>query len=91
MDEIKRVISYIKSCREAGIDVIITVDKTRSHLILNALEKQIPKQPKNIKKITFRGSLRKYFKNGECPCCNAYVDTDDDSNVCSKCGQKLDW
>lgn len=28
MDEIKRVISYIKSCREAGIDVIITVDKT---------------------------------------------------------------
>lgn len=36
--EIKRVISYIRSCRDAGIDTTITIDKTRNHLILNALE-----------------------------------------------------
>lgn len=36
MDEVKRVISYIKSCRDAGIDVTITIDKKRSHLVLNA-------------------------------------------------------
>ncbi len=36
--EIKRVISYIRSCREAGIDTTITIDKNRSHFILNALE-----------------------------------------------------
>lgn len=36
--EIKRVISYIRSCRDAGIDTTITIDKSRNHLILNALE-----------------------------------------------------
>lgn len=36
--EIKRVISYIRSCRNAGIDTTITIDKSRNHLILNALE-----------------------------------------------------
>ena len=36
--EIKRVISYIRSCREAGIDTTITLDKDKSHFILNALE-----------------------------------------------------
>ncbi len=36
--EIKRVISYIRSCRKAGIDTTITIDKSRSHFILNTLE-----------------------------------------------------
>ena len=36
--EVKRVISYIRSCRNAGIDTTITIDKSRNHLILNALE-----------------------------------------------------
>lgn len=36
--EIKRVISYIRSCRNAGIDTTITIDKSRNHFILNALE-----------------------------------------------------
>lgn len=36
--EIKRVISYIRSCRNAGIDTTITIDKYRNHFILNALE-----------------------------------------------------
>ena len=36
--EINRVIKYIRSCREAGIDTTITIDKSRNHFILNALE-----------------------------------------------------
>lgn len=36
--EIQRVISYIRSCIEAGIDTTITIDKSRNHFILNALE-----------------------------------------------------
>lgn len=36
--EIKRVISHIRSCRETGIDTTITLDKDKSHFILNALE-----------------------------------------------------
>lgn len=36
--EIQRVISYIRSCRDAGIDTTITIDKNRNHFILNALE-----------------------------------------------------
>lgn len=58
---------------------------------ITALEKQLEKQPKNIEKITFDGSIRGNFKNGECPCCRAYVDTDDDPNVCGECGQRLGW
>lgn len=36
--EIDRVIKYIRSCRKAGIDTNITIDKRRNHFILNALE-----------------------------------------------------
>ena len=36
--EIQRVVSYIRSCRNAGIDTTITIGKSRNHFILNALE-----------------------------------------------------
>lgn len=91
MDEIKRVVHYIRSCRDANIDVIVTIDKNKSHQILNALEKQIAATPKGIKNIDFQGSIRRSFKNGSCPCCNNYIDTDDDLKFCTECGQKLDW
>lgn len=38
MTDQERVISYIRSCRNAGIDTTITIDKNRNHFILNALE-----------------------------------------------------
>ena len=38
MNEVDRVISYIRSCRENNIDVVIVIDKDKSHLVLNALE-----------------------------------------------------
>lgn len=56
-----------------------------------ALEKQIAKVPIDIKSIKFTGCIREQFKKGDCPCCGAAVDTDDDFKYCSECGQKLDW
>lgn len=55
------------------------------------VKKQIAKQPTEIKSVDFTGSIRNSFKNGNCPCCNAHVDTDDNRKFCSECGQKLDW
>lgn len=36
--EILRAISYIRACRNAGMGIALTIDKSRSHFILNALE-----------------------------------------------------
>lgn len=36
--EIKRLISYIRSCRVANIDCTVTIDKNLTHGISNALE-----------------------------------------------------
>lgn len=91
MDEIKRVISYIKSCRDAGIDVTITIDKSRSHLILNALKKQIQRKP------DYEGDG--CDKDGNiildtwiCPGCGEQYEVDyDEFKYCPKCGQKIYW
>lgn len=77
MDEVKRVISYIRSCREAGIDATITIDKSRSHLVLNALEKSTPKKP-NICNMTT-----------VCPECGEPVKRC--YSYCHDCGQHIDW
>lgn len=91
MDEVLRIAKYIRSCREAGMDCTITIDKSTTHLILNALEKSIAKRPTKVKWIKFAGCEKPDYASGECPCCKADVDTDDDMNVCGECGQKLDW
>lgn len=36
--EINRLISYIRSCREANIDCTVTIDKRLTHGVLNALQ-----------------------------------------------------
>lgn len=56
-----------------------------------ALEKQTAKRPADIKKMIFAGSDRPRYAYGNCPCCNNYVDTDDNFKYCADCGQKLDW
>lgn len=91
MNEVERVTRYIRSCRDAKIDATITIDKNRIDLVLNALEKSIPKHPKNIHWTKFAGAMRVDFKSGKCPSCKEYVDTDDDYKFCSECGQRLDW
>lgn len=41
MNEIERVMRYIKSTRDANIDCTITIDKRKSWEIYNALAKQV--------------------------------------------------
>ena len=93
MDEVERVISYIRSCREYGIDVTITIDKTRSHLILNALDKQIPQKTViRINDEDTRIGTNVIFRAGTtvhyCPKCAKPVTG---AKYCSSCGQALIW
>lgn len=80
MDEVLRVAKYIRSCREANIDATITIDKSRTHIILNALQKQIPRdvriyEEENLLCPTCKESLG-YYKTG------GY-------GYCMECGQKI--
>lgn len=96
--EIKRVISYIKSCREAGIDTTITIDKSRSHFILNALEE--------IQQFYALGTLEELREAREkqrakkpirvsddrtdgCPICKR--EFYEKVNFCPNCGMAIDW
>jgi len=55
---------------------------------IKALEKQIPKNPNNIKSILdFSGNY--YISRGNCPCCGEGLNRS--FIYCDKCGQKLDW
>ena len=51
-------------------------------IVVSALEKQIPKKPKDHP-----------LSDGKCPCCNAVFDYDwkPKSKFCQNCGQALDW
>lgn len=83
MNEIERIASYIRSCRDANIDCTVTIDKSKTHIILNALEKQIAKKP-----VIYKGTNR-----ADCPICGMTVRgiAKPFGGFCSKCGQRLDW
>mgnify|MGYP002672299942 CR=1 FL=1 len=56
---------------------------------IDALEKQIPKEPK------YKKQLRDFFGvatviKGDCPCCGK-AEIYSNANYCPDCGQKLDW
>lgn len=53
--------------------------------IINALEKQIPKKPKNFQKCNFPEP-----STGDCPVCGEFL-IDFTDNFCGCCGQKIDW
>lgn len=53
-------------------------------MCIDALEKQIPKQPNNIHQHVDH-------KTGYCPSCNTRLAHFGDMNYCYGCGQKLDW
>lgn len=90
MDEAKRVVSYIKACRDAGIDVTITIDKSCSHLILNALQKQVSDKP-NLEGDSYDKDGNMIYDTWTCPCCGRRYEVEyDEYDYCPKCGQKLD-
>lgn len=56
---------------------------------IDALEKQIPKEPKYKKQLRdFFGMV--YVTKGDCPCCGK-AEIYSNANYCPDCGQKLDW
>lgn len=79
MNEIERVVSYIKSCRDAGIDCTITIDKSRTHLIFNALSKSIPNSH----------DCKTDHDCITCGCCQSDMALENGFNFCPYCGQKL--
>lgn len=99
--EIKRLISYIRSCRVANIDCTVTIDKSLTHGVLNALEEiqqyreigtveecreaREKQKPMAIKEI----HVDEYF----CPCCgseNCCEQKNVGDKFCPNCGQALD-
>lgn len=103
--EIKRVISYIRSCRDAGIDTTITIDKTRNHFILNALEEiqqyraigtieecREARERQRSKKpiISHIGQVNDRGK-AHCPNCRQDIHGIGRIRHCFYCGQFIDW
>ena len=67
----------------------ITCDLTREvlNMAINALEKQIPKKPAEMKPTD--KLLQEYFA---CPICGGWVGMDEYLNkFCAGCGQAIDW
>lgn len=101
--EIKRLISYIRSCRESNIDCTVTIDKRLTHCVLNALEevrkyreigtveecREAREKQKMKKSIDYDEDLG-YFKCPSCGCC-IMADEFSDHKYCLNCGQAIQW
>ena len=103
--EIKRLISYIRSCREANIDCTVTIDKSLTHGVLNALEKirqyreigtveecreaREKQIPKRPKKIINSGV--RYTDEYVCPNCEKHFTGTGIADYCYHCGQAIQW
>jgi len=80
---------YEMECGECEYKLSIKEQKEALENSINALEKHIPKKPKNLKSILdFSG--RYYTSSGDCPTCGA-EERYKSMLFCDKCGQKLDW
>lgn len=104
MNEIERIVSYIRSCRDANIDCTVTIDKSKTHIILNALEKQIPKKTivKSKKEVPYTHNLGRLLRF-HCPNCGKFIvgmyETDverggeifNSLKGCSTCLQAIDF
>ncbi len=84
LEEAIKDLKYQEKMRSKRIDYRV------SNIVINeaisALEKQIPKKPKLMKKPLINSKYWFY-----CPNCNASRHTDIKVNHCSYCGQALDW
>lgn len=99
--EIKRLISYIRSCREANIDCTVTIDKSLTHGVLNALEKiQQYREIGTVEECREAAEGRKakkarfYAHNFYCPECGEIVGNNEfnwTNNFCRNCGQAIQW
>ena len=79
--EIKRLISYIRSCREANIDCTVTIDKRLTHCVLNALE-----EVQQYRKIGTVEECREAVENQKAKNPSVHKQQYSDAYNCSKCG-----
>ena len=87
-DDYSNVLKEAKSMGCKEIRALYNIPIKNMEMIVQALEKQIPK------KVQLR-HIRKYdgYDDGECPNCGMSVSREYDGNdvFCPDCGQKLDW
>lgn len=60
-----------------------------STIIIEALEKQLPKRVNYEGAFINSGFTR--YQMAKCPTCERWYRSNDENNYCSGCGQKLDW
>ena len=90
-DDYSNVLKEAKSMGCKEIRALYNIPLKNMEMIVQALEKQIPKKP------TYEGDG--YAPDGTfvfdewlCPCCGKRYEVDyDDYDYCPNCGQKLDW
>lgn len=78
---VEETITLVKEC---GFNVETTKHSECEKVVLNALEKQIPKKPLDIE-----GDYTALY--GSCPNCKNIVCDNEDYKFCNECGQALDW
>ena len=90
-EDYRMVLHEAKSMGCNEIKALYNIPLKNMEMIVQALEKQIPKKP------TYEGDG--YAPDGTfvfdewiCPCCGNMYEVDyDDYDYCPNCGQKLDW
>ena len=83
--EAKKEIEHNVFCNTDNFEM--TISKECYKTIINALEKQIPKKPIEMKPTD--KLLNGYYA---CPVCHGWVGMDEYSNkYCGCCGNKIDW
>ena len=81
---VKDNIAILESVKDSEEDAGVLLQLEHEKIVLNALEKQMPKKPLDIEK-EYDGDY------GNCPNCNRSVWDFDDCRICKGCGQALDW
>ena len=64
--------------------------QTVAEIAVEAMRKQIPQRPENLKIIKNSAGYI-IGKKGECPRCGSCIDNPGDMYVCNFCGQAIDW
>lgn len=81
--------TFLKEAKSMGcneVKALYNIPLKNMEMIVQALEKQIPKKPIKSKKQVVR-----YVNTYYCPICNLGITGTNIAKLCYHCGQKLDW
>jgi hypothetical protein len=82
----KSALQKVKAQKE-NFGIMDRFDVEENYMVMEALEKQIPKKPVEMKSTD--KLLQEYFA---CPICGGWVGMDEYLNkFCAGCGQAIDW